>query len=144
MELKIMIGDLIIRIRPLEYKQATEFNLANFGLQKQLMQVDNIKDEEQKKTILSTIFNELGALQNKIFLAGIESIETPSGVVTEWAFIKEWLENCGSEVADALKLQFEKNTKAWMVPPSTIKCTDCGHTEEVHVELDQSNFFVKA
>lgn len=141
---KIMIGDLIIRIRPLEYKQATEFNLANFGLQKQLMQLNDLEDAELKKTIISTIFNDLGILQNKIFLAGIESIETPTAQVTEWTFIKEWLENCGSEIADALKLQFEKNTKAWMVPPSTIKCTDCGHTEEVHVELDQSNFFVKA
>jgi hypothetical protein len=141
---KIMIGDLIIRIRPLEYKQATEFNLANFGLQKQLMQLNDLEDAELKKSIISTIFNDLGILQNKIFLAGIESIETPTAQVTEWTFIKEWLENCGSEIADALKLQFEKNTKAWMVPPSTIKCTDCGHTEEVHVELDQSNFFVKA
>jgi hypothetical protein len=141
---KIMIGDLIIRIRPLEYKQATEFNLANFGLQKQLMQLNDLEDAELKKSIISTIFNDLGILQNKIFLAGIESIETPTAQVTEWTFIKEWLENCGSEIADALKLQFEKNTKAWMVPPSTIKCTDCEHTEEVHVELDQSNFFVKA
>lgn len=141
---KIVYNDLIIRIKPLSYKQATDYNLENFSLQRQLMQLDKIQDEDEKKKILSSIFIDLGTLQNKILLASIESVETPLGVVTEWAFIKEWIDDSDKEVTDAIKGHLDVNSKEWKIPLSNIKCVNCGNEEVISVDLDQSNFFVEA
>ena len=141
---KIVYNELVIRISPLSYKQATVFNLENFALQRQLAQLDKVQDEDTKKQILSTIFSELGVLQNKILLAGIESVETPNGIVTEWAYIKEWLDDSDKEVTDAIKKQLDINSQTWKIPNSIVKCAHCGNEESLIVDLDQSNFFVEA
>lgn len=141
---KIVFGDLIIRIKPLTYKKATEFNLEHFSLQKQMIHIDEIDDQEQKKQLLSSIFKQLGELQNKIFVAGIESVATPSETVSEWSFIKEWIDNCDSEIMDMLKAQFDKNNSVWRIPPTDVKCLSCGHEDTITIDMDQSSFFAKA
>ena len=44
----VKLGELTIRIKPLTYRQVTDFNLENFSLQKQLFQVADLKNEEEK------------------------------------------------------------------------------------------------
>ena len=69
---------------------------------------------------------------------------TPDGVVTEHAFIKEWLENADRTLFDALKTHINKNNEAWRIPANKIKCENCGTEDAFTVELDQANFFANA
>jgi hypothetical protein len=140
----VVVGDLKIKIKPLTYKQATEFNLENFALQKRLNQIVELTTGDERTTLMTDIFNELGLLQNKITVSSIQQVETPTGVVTEYSFIKEWLDNCDKTIFDAIKETINKNSDAWRVPDQKIKCDSCGHEDAIAVELDQANFFAGA
>jgi hypothetical protein len=141
---KVVVGDLTVKLRPLTYREVTNFNLENFVLQKKLSQVIDSTDEDAKQKDLTELFKDLGILQNKVYLAGVESVETPSGVVTEHAFIKEWLENADRSIFEALKLHVSKNNDAWRIPSNHAKCTECGHEDDFSIEMDQANFFASA
>jgi hypothetical protein len=141
---RVVVGNLIIKIKPLTYKETTSFNLENFALQKRLSQVVEIQDEEIKQKHLADIFKEVGALQNRVFVAGVESVETPEGIVTERGYIKEWLENADKTIFDRLKEHINKNNDQWRVPANHIKCDSCGHEDEFAIDMDQSNFFATA
>jgi hypothetical protein len=140
----VVIGDLTVTIRPLSYKEATSFNLENFGIQQRLNQIMLLTDEKERQRLMGELFKELGELQNKIFLAGVVAVETPDTQVSEHAFIKEWLENCDKTIFDTLKSHIEENNARWKMPPKVTKCDNCGHEDQITVELDQAGFFANA
>lgn len=141
---EVVIDNLKIRIRPLNYKQVTDFNLENFALQKRLFQASQIESEEERAPVISQIYKDLGALQNKIMIAGIEQVETPEGTVTEHAFIREWIENADKTIFDAVRTQVNRNSETWRIPETHVKCETCGAENKFGIELDQSSFFAGA
>lgn len=141
---KVVYGDLTIKLRPLTYKEATGFNLENFALQKRLAQAVEIEDEEIKQKHVADIFKEVGELQNRVFMTGVESVEAPGGTVTEKGYIKEWLENADKVLFDKLKNHVTKNNEVWRIPENHITCDNCGHADSFRIEMDQSSFFVNA
>jgi hypothetical protein len=141
---RVVVGDLEVKLRPLTYKEVTGFNLENFALQKRLSQAVEFDDQEEKQKMIAEIFKELGLLQNKIFIAGVDEVITPDSVVNEHAYIKEWLENADRTLFDALKNHINKNNDVWRIPENQIKCDNCGTEDSFTVELDQANFFANA
>ena len=103
-----------------------------------------MQDADEKTKYMTDVFNELGALQSKVTLASIQQVETPEGVVTEYGYIKEWLENCDKTIFDAIRAVVNKNSDVWRVPDHNIKCDSCGHEDSIALELDQSSFFASA
>lgn len=143
-ENKVITGDLTILLKPLTYKQSSEFSLKNFQLQQTLKQISAIEDENEKKVKLSDLFGQLASLQNDIFIAGIESVDTTEVVVTEKGYIKEWVENSDSAMLDVVRKQIQKNQTAWRSPTQKVVCDTCNHESWLSVTLDQSDFFVQA
>ena len=141
---KVVVGNLTVKLRPLTYKEVTTFNLENFVLQKKLSQIIDMTNEDEKQKSLTAIFKELGELQNKVYIAGVEAVEMPDVVVTEHAYIKEWLENTERSTFEALKNHITKNNDAWRIPSNHAKCTECGHEDDFSIEMDQANFFASA
>lgn len=141
---QIVIDDLTIRIRPLNYKQVTEFNLENFALQKRLFQISELPDTSEKTQQIAEIYSDLGLLQNNVMIAGVEQVDIPGNTVTEYAYIKEWIENSDSRIFEAVRKQVQENNNAWQLPATKIKCDTCGTENSVAVNLDQSSFFVNA
>lgn len=138
----IEIGGLIITLRPLSYKEMSEFNIENFKLQKMLFQLNQeTESEENKQKTVDSIYLTLAEIQRKLLLSSIESIKTPETVVTEKEFIEEWLANTVKDSYNTIKEHLEKNKKEWTIPPSEIQCAECGHKDTVEISLDQSNFF---
>jgi RNase P subunit RPR2 len=141
---RVVLDSLSVIIRPLNYKQNTEFALRNFGIQQKLFQVSGLPELEAQQKANADIFEELTALRNEIFTAGIESIDTGKVVVTEREFIDEWVANVDLEIVERIRAHMEKNRERWIPPAQTVKCDECGHEDQVRIELDQSNFFGKA
>lgn len=141
---KIVVGDLVIKVCPLSYRQVTDFNIENFILQKRLYQTFEMPDEEEKTKLISELYQELAKLQNKIFVASIEQIEIGDKFVTEKPFIQEWLENVDKSVFTSLKDHIEANNATWKIPNSTVKCDTCETEAEIQLDLDQSSFFAGA
>jgi len=141
---KVNLDKLTINLRPLTYKQATEFNIKNYNLQRRLAQTTTLEDEEQQKNIIQELFKELGLLQNEIFSASIDSVEIADKVVTEREFIMEWLQNCDKDVFDRIKEQFETTRIQMRSPPFEGECDNCHEKNAVYLDLDESSFFAKA
>lgn len=137
----IKIGELIIKIRPLSYKEISEFNIENFKLQKMLIQLNQAEGEESKQEAMDNIYLTLATIQKKLLIASIESITIPEAVVTEKDFIEEWLSNSIKDVYNQIKDHLESSKKDWALPPLAIKCSECDTESELEVTLDQSSFF---
>ena len=143
---KIVLKDLVVKTQPLTYKQSTEFALRNFALQQQLAQADQMTDREEQQKVINRLFLDLANMQNDLFWYSIESVEVGNTVVNEREFIREWVLNCDRDIFDKLKEQIEKNKDEWVTPMYNVVCenTECNAENKIKIDLDQSNFFVKA
>ena len=143
-ESKVVLPELSITLRPLNYRQATDFSLKNFQIQQRLKQADALEDAVERRNLLTSLFEEVAELQNEIFLAGIESVTAGADVVTERNYIKEWIENCESSVITTVKEHIGKNQEAWSNALHKVVCADCDTEFSINVEFDQASFFARA
>jgi len=141
---KVVLKDLTIFIRPLNYKTVTEFSLRNFELQRQLSQSINLESDEEKSKLFTEIYEKLSVIQNDSYIASIDSVQAPDTVVDERAWIAEWIENSEKSIFEAIKEQIDKNNKTWSVPEMDVTCQSCSKENRISIQLDQSNFFVGA
>lgn len=141
---KLVLDELSVTFKPLNYKQSTDFSLKNFQLQQQLGQITVIEDELERKKVVADLFQQLSMLQNDVLLEQIEKVDTNKISVTERSFISEWLSNCDSTVVAKLKSHIEENQKTWAIPAHQVTCENCGAAIEINIELDQSSFFEAA
>ncbi len=141
---KIVVGDLTISLKPLNYKQSSDFAQNNFQLQQRLRQINELDSEEERSKLLTAIYEDLAKLQNEIFIAGIESISTRDSTVTEHGFIREWVENADSKYIADIRTKVNTNQETWRSPDQTVECETCGHKTSLVISLDQADFFVGA
>lgn len=143
---KVLIGELTVNIKPLSYRESTEFSLRNYQVQRQLAQIAAIQSEDEKAKILKDLKLQLSALQMDIILAGVDSVVTDSQLVSDREYIAEWLSNCDKIFTDKLRDKFDENKIKNAAPPFIAECDneECKHHNEVRFELDESNFFGKA
>ena len=145
----IVIGELTIVLRPLNYKEVTEFNIENFKLQKMLFQLNqtSTSDEdgsaEKTKSIQADIYRTISEIQVKLFIKSIESIKVGNEIVEDIEYISEWLQNSERGFFQEIKKKLEKNKELWEIPKQHIKCDNCQHETDVAITLDPSNFFGK-
>jgi hypothetical protein len=140
----LVLQDLKIITRPLTYKQSSDFALRNFEMQQKLKQLEMVTTNDERKQAMDGLLSDLAQTRNELFSLGIESIDTGSAVVTERAFIKEWVDNVDASVMNAVVNHIERNRDAWSTPKQHVKCENCSHEEDIYIDLDQANFFAKA
>jgi hypothetical protein len=140
----LVLQDLKITTRPLTYKQSSDFGLRNFEMQQKLKQLEMVTTNDERKQAMDNLLEDLARTRNEVFSLGIESIDTGSTVVTERAFIKEWVDNVDASVMNAVVNHIEQNRDAWSTPKQHVKCENCNHEEDIYIDLDQANFFEKA
>ena len=86
---KIQVGELIVTLRPLSYKELTEINIENFKLQKMLAQVSTMTDEQDQQVQVDLVYKNLADVQTQLFINSIDSVQVPDGIVNEKEFIIE-------------------------------------------------------
>jgi hypothetical protein len=141
---RVIVDELVIKLKPLDYEQANKFSYESFISQKRLFQLDSLTDEEQQRQGILKEFEVMKEFQFRTTLAQIESIEADDQVVTEKEFIKEFLQNCDSYIIDRIKKVFEENSKIWAIPPISVTCSECSHNFSFGLDMDQSSFFAHA
>lgn len=140
----VTIGNITVVIRPLSYKQSTDFALENFAIQQTIVQINNIEDATEQKKATNDILEKLTLLRHRVFAAGIESVSVEGQTVTNPEHIREWLLNVDRDITEQITQHIEANKKAWTPPMNKTVCDSCGHEEFLPFELDQSNFFGNA
>lgn len=140
----LVLKDLVIKTRPLTYKQSSDFAVQNFTIQQKANQVSLIEDTVEKKKLMEEIFVDLSNLRIDAFTLQIDSIDANGITVIEKSYIKEFLENADRDILDQLQKHIEENRVRWTLPEQQVKCDSCGTEDSMLIELDQANFFGKA
>jgi hypothetical protein len=138
---KLVLKDFSIKLQPLTYQQSTGFAIRNFKIQQQAAQVQTIVDKDEVEKAMAALYSDLAILQNEIFIATVESVDTGNVVVTEREYINEFLLNADKSIFDAIRSHTEKNKETWSPPAMPIKCDSCGADHDIKVEMDQASFF---
>jgi hypothetical protein len=139
----VALKDLTVKLKPLTYKQQTDYNLQVYELQKQVRQATDIADTAEQQTSLNKLWEDLAQIQLSLNINSIDSVQTPDVTVDERAHIAEWLANCESDVSTKIRNTIESNRNTWAIPPYSVTCTnpECKHETKLAIELDNSNFF---
>jgi hypothetical protein len=140
----VKIDNLTIKIRPLTFEEANQFNLDNFALQRKVSQIDNIEDPDEKGKLIAEAFKDISAIQVKMIKMSVDTISTDDTVVTDRANIEEYLDNCGVEAFQKIKSLVEANVSAFRLPAIDVTCSECNTEDNITVELNQTNFFEQA
>lgn len=140
----VVLKDLTVKLQPLTFKQVAEFAVKNYAMQKTLQRIALIEDDVERQSLMEDLYNQLAAMRNEVFCLGIESVQADGQVVTERAFIEEWLKNSDKDTFDAIKKVIESNNNAWKTPNMPVQCENCSSENTIRVEMDQATFFGNA
>lgn len=132
--------EVTLKIRPLSYHELNHYSIENFKIQKKMMQIDQVPDED-KQAILDEIYKSLSDLQLDLFLTSIESVRVPEAEITDKQIIHDWLINSDRELFAQVKSKLEQNRDTWSIPEQKVQCGSCQQSNTVELTLDQSLFF---
>lgn len=138
-------GDLEIYFRPVSYKVQNEINIKQFEQQRTIVQVRNsdMPEEEQSK-ILNTALQEITKLTVDILASNIAAIRTPTALVSESEFIREFVANCDRNIFGEIRDHAVAIREQSEIPPLNVKCSNCEHEYQQPIVLDATNFFDNA
>jgi len=139
---RLAIDELTVVFKPLNYQQITDLNIQNYALQKKLSHLtsDELTDQ-QRQDYMEALYRDLATMQMNVILNSIDHIITPTEVVSDPQFIREWMDNTVKTSYHAIKSHLEAVKQHWSIPSVPVKCEACGREDQVTVGLDQSNFF---
>jgi transcription elongation factor Elf1 len=143
-ETTVIAGPLLVTIRPLTYKEATDFNIKSFELRRKLYQTADLDiSEEEKNKQLNEVYKQIGKLTADGYKRCIASVEADDAVVTDPAQISDWLTHSDKSFFDKITDHLAEQSQKWKLQEQTVNCANCNHVNKVSLGLDNSNFFVK-
>jgi soluble cytochrome b562 len=141
-------GDLTFNVRPLTYKETTDFFMTTFENQRlaQVMQDTKI-DEVQKMKAFREGFKKLSQMTLDMICKHVTSIDTPEGSESETQAIKQFFENTDKATFTAIQNNLEKIKNHWATPTTKFKVpqdyVEKGADPEIDVPMvfDNASFF---
>ena len=144
----VYIDDLIITIKPMNYKEFTQNALKTFEEQRVFSLVnDATLSEEEKIERFNVSFKKLTELTVGMIISSVVSIQVGEETVTDKNQIKEFIENADKKfyniITDHITSQKDKYTLEPMKVMSDKEDQDKGAPAEfdVPITFDQANFF---
>ena len=140
---QVLVGPLMVTLRPLTYREVTKINVNSFELQRQLYQsASSDETPEEKNKRLNDVYKEIAELTSVGFKSAIQSVETDDVEVSDTTQIEEWLKHSDKEFFDKIKEHLEGVKDKWTLPSQTVECASCGSKNKSRLGLDNSDFFV--
>ncbi len=139
----IKIDNLTFNFKPQEFETTNNTNMMLFEQRKLLDAITNSDlTEEEKTKQFNTIFPKLTEMNVLSLVYCIQSIVTDDGTeVTEFKFIKEFIENCDRNVYAEIKKQIEFYVQTTKPDPLEIECSECQQQYQTDINFDNANFF---
>ena len=139
------IDDLTFHLKPLTYKQMTDFSVENYSFERQLLQVARMEEltDEQKDAASKEIYSKTNDLNLRVAISYIKSISSNSESETDLATITEFIVNNDAIFYNKLKDHIFDLSNKWRVPAMDVVCAneECGVAYKSKIDMDYSNFF---
>jgi len=137
--------NLIIYIKPMDYKTANANNLAEFESNRIMKIVqDEALTDEQRLDFFKESFHKLADLSIGMLNYCVYKIDSDAGSTEDPEFIKEFMENSDREVFDSIKLRLEQLRKSNSIKPMSINISQDPATPrmvELPIVFDYASFF---
>lgn len=141
--------ELILYVKPFDYKQLSASATKTFETQKLLQNVNSSTlTEEEKNKIFKESIDKLNEITIGLINNSIYKIDTPNHSIVELHFIKEFMENVDSEVFNKVKMHVESMRERNTVKPIVITPTDdmilkgfSNDSITIPLSFDPSHFF---
>jgi hypothetical protein len=137
----IQMGDLSIKFKPMDYRHANQSNLDQFELQRQINQLETIESQDDRTAQSSALLKKLTDMNVSLIANTIDSIATPSELVTNKEYISEYLKGCDRKTFDTIRSTVVKLRDSCNTKPLKIKCVSCEHEYEQQLALNSTDFF---
>lgn len=137
----VSLNEIVVKFNPLAYQTVNNINLAQFEIEKNIRKLDNITNDEERLQYSSDMMKKLNDLSMVLITESIESISTPTAIVTEKEYIMDYLKNCDKNSFNTLKSHAVKLREASQLKPLEVKCIHCTHEYEQTLTLNVSDFF---
>lgn len=137
----LVLGDVTVKFKPMNYTEINKANLAQFELQKLLEIVLNEQDDATREARSSDALARINKMTFELIANTIEYIKIPNATVFEREFMIEFLENCDKNSYDKIRdysIELKQSTEN---KPLHIKCTHCGHEYDQGFSVNVSDFF---
>jgi len=139
----IVIDNLTIKFKPLNYLQSNSNNIVKFEEQRiiDLLNRENM-DPEARKAQFDVHIKKIVDSNTNIIAQSTESITTESGeIVTDQQFITEFYFNASNKVMKQVQIKLQDIAKTSNLPPARVMCEECENTYDVEITFDYGNFF---
>lgn len=137
----LSIDDLLIKFRPLTYKQLNQASLGQFEVQRSFLSINELTDENEKSKQMREVLTRITELTMEILAEAIESVQTPTINVNEKEFILDFLKNCDKDVYIQVRDYNSSLRETTQIKPIHLKCTHCQHEYDHTLTLNMSDFF---
>jgi len=139
----VTIDNLVIKLKPMNYLQSTQNNLAKFEEQKIIQLIDNENiDPDTRKAQLDIHLQKIIASNVDQLTNSTESITTADGqIVDSKEFIKEFYNNTSNNVIKIVQKKLRDFAETAGLPPARVKCEGCEKDYDLAVNFDYANFF---
>lgn len=138
---ELRVGNLLVKFRPLSFKEMNEASLGQFEVQKIFTAIENEEDVEKKAKFSQQALKDITELTIKILTSTIEYIKTPNAVVSEKEFIIDFLRNCDKDSYVLIRDHNAALRASAELKPLDIKCTNCGNEYKQPFTLNPTDFF---
>ena len=140
---QIVIDGFTFTLRPLTYKQYTEFQQQNIALARAI-QIQAVKmEEEDRKKFTNDTLLQIATIGVQAVLQMIYSITVDGVEETNKQEIKDFLDDNDISMFNKIKQHVESQVANWRIPNQQVMCEHCGKENSVAVRVDQTDFFVK-
>lgn len=139
----IVIDNLTIKFKPLNYLQSNSNNIVKFEEQRiiDLLNREDM-DPEARKAQFDVHIKKIVDSNTNIIAQSTESITTESGeIVTDQQFITEFYFNASNKVMKQVQIKLQDIAKTSNLPPARVMCEECEKTYDVEITFDYGNFF---
>jgi len=141
----LTIGDLTISFRPLDYQQVNANSQLQFENQKSLQAMQTAEmPEETRLEQVNSMMKKIMEITVHAIANSIAEIRTPNSIVTEPAFILEFLTNCERGIFNTIRDHAVSLREKSDLKPLKIQCPSCQHQYEQAFTLDMARFFESA
>ena len=144
-EFSVSHGDLVIKLRPNNYKDINDANLETFEEQRMLQLANNTElSEQERMEQFQVLFKKMTNKTVAGIAKNIQSITMPdNNVVSDPAHISEFVHNADRKLFDSIKEHLKNLRENYGAKPVHIVCgeAECDHSFDTNITMDNSNFF---
>ena len=138
---ELSVGELSIQFKPISFKQINEVSTEQFQLQSLFAQAEKDEDEDSRARILQEGLKKITDLTMDLLSKSIVGIKMPNGVVTESAFILDFMKNCDRNIYTTIRDYSAKIRQDSEIKPMKITCGGCENEYEQSITLNPTDFF---